>query len=211
MIIAGTIVAVVTTLLVSLLGYIAKEVMTWFLGVYYTMFYSAMAVETLFYDVIDSGLFNLSGLYQAIYTFAIALLIMFFVKKLLETYMAWSNGDPETSPLIVLIGFLKAIIIMICFGFIYETFVEIFAQMFDSMLNGAFGYSEKTITTEISYGLENFTNFLNLMGLFFYLIVGVICALIYFQNIGRGIEMLILRLRYAIRLYRIAKPRWRSI
>lgn len=83
--------AIITALLALLLGWIIKYIMTWFLGIYAEMFYNAMAVETTFYDVIDGGYFNLNGLYHAIYTFAIALLVMIFIKKLLETYMAWSN------------------------------------------------------------------------------------------------------------------------
>ena len=187
------VIALVTALIISLLGFIVKMLMTWFLSVYSAMFYNAMAVETLFYDIIDNGSFNLTGLYQAIYTFAIALLIMFFVKKLLETYMAWSNGDPETSPMSILIGFLKAIIIMITFGFIYETFVEIFYQMFMSMMNGAFGEVQKDLDI-VKDSLGSISTWLNIVGLFFYVIVGIFCTLIYFQNIGRGIEMFVLRL-----------------
>ena len=169
------VIALVTALIISLLGFIVKMLMTWFLSVYSAMFYNAMAVETLFYDIIDNGSFNLTGLYQAIYTFAIALLIMFFVKKLLETYMAWSNGDPETSPMSILIGFLKAIIIMITFGFIYETFVEIFYQMFMSMMNGAFGEVQKDLDI-VKNSLGSISTWLNIVGLFFYVIVGILCT-----------------------------------
>lgn len=59
--------------------------------------------------------FNVGGLYNAIYTFAIAVLIVLFIKKMIETYLAWSSGDPDNNPLNILIGFLKAMIVMICF------------------------------------------------------------------------------------------------
>lgn len=94
----------------------------------------------------------------------------------------------------VLIGFLKAIIIMICFGFIYETFVEIFFQLFNSMMTSAFGVDVANQTSEINKGLLNLSTYFNILGLFFYLIVGILCVLIYFQNLGRGIEMFVLRL-----------------
>lgn len=81
----------ISGLIGTLLGWIAQALMSWFSGVYDAMFYNVMCVEVNFKDVLSAGTFNLTGLYQAIYTFAIALLMMFFVKKMLETYMAWSN------------------------------------------------------------------------------------------------------------------------
>ena len=83
--------AIITALIVGLLSWLIKLVFEWAGSTYHGMFFNAMAVETSFYDVIDGGLFNISKLYSAVYTFAIALLIMFFVKKLAETYFAWSN------------------------------------------------------------------------------------------------------------------------
>lgn len=82
---------IIAGLIGSLMGWLAREIMKWFAGVYDGMFYNVMCVEVNFKDIINAGNFNLTGLYQAIYTFAIALLMMFFVKKMLETYMAWSN------------------------------------------------------------------------------------------------------------------------
>lgn len=102
------ILGIITTLLTGLLGWLIKAIMSWCLQVYDTMFYNAMAVETCFYDVIDNGLFNITGLYKAIYTFAIALLIMFFVKKLVEVYFAWSNRRPRNITFISINRFHKS-------------------------------------------------------------------------------------------------------
>lgn len=81
--------ALIATIIVYLLGWISQAILTWLSGVYTTMFYLAFAIEIAFRDVSTS--FNISGLYNAIYVVAIAVLIMFFVKKMIETYMTWTN------------------------------------------------------------------------------------------------------------------------
>lgn len=102
----------IATAISFLFGYIAQAIFNWFNGVYDVMFWNAFAIEINFRGLSN---FSISGLYNAVYTFAIAILIMFFVKKMIEVYMAWSNGDPEVSPLTVVVGFVKALITMICF------------------------------------------------------------------------------------------------
>lgn len=79
----------VSTIIIYLLGWIAQAVLKWLSGVYTSMFYLAFAIEISFRDI--GTKFNIAGLYNAIYVIAIALLIMFFVKKMIETYMTWSN------------------------------------------------------------------------------------------------------------------------
>lgn len=74
--------------------------------------------------------FNVGGLYNAIYTFAIAVLIILFIKKMIETYLAWSSGDPDNNPLNILIGFLKAMIVMICFRICVYSICKYFLRIF---------------------------------------------------------------------------------
>lgn len=182
-------VALITGLIVGLLVWLASIIMTWFIPMYEQMIYAGLCVEIFFKDL---GSFSVTGLYQAIYTFAIALLIMFFIKRMIEVYFAWSNGDPETSPLSVLLGFVKALIVMICFGFIYEVFVEIFVSMYESFMTAGFGSA--TINNQEIYNINSQAGiFLNAIGSLFYLVIAIYCLLIYFQNLGRGIEMLVLR------------------
>ena len=182
-------ITLITGLIVGLLVWLAGIIMTWFLPMYEQMIYAGLCVEIFFKDL---GSFSVTGLYQAIYTFAIALLIMFFIKRMIEVYFAWSNGDPETSPLTVLLGFIKALVVMISFGFIYEVFVEVFVSMYESFMVAGFGSASISIKEA-----ENINSqagiFLNAIGSLFYLVVAIYCLLIYFQNLGRGIEMLVLR------------------
>lgn len=81
--------ALIATIIVYLLGWISQAILTWLSGVYTTMFYLAFAIEISFRDIATN--FSISGLYNAVYIIAIAILVMFFVKKMIETYMTWTN------------------------------------------------------------------------------------------------------------------------
>lgn len=84
--------ALIATIITYLLGWISEAVLTWLSGVYTSMFYLAFAIEIVFRDIVTN--FSISGLYNAIYIVAIAILVMFFVKKMIETYMTWTNRRP---------------------------------------------------------------------------------------------------------------------
>ena len=116
---------------------------------------------------------------------------MLFVKKMIEVYMAWSNGDPEVSPMTVVVGFVKALIIMICFGFIYTQFAWICYDLYQSIFIGMLGDFQ---TMGVTIGNMAW----NILGAFFYLIIAIYMVLIYFQTLTRGIEMFILRLAIPI-------------
>ncbi len=81
--------ALIATIIVYLLGWISQAILSWLSGVYTTMFYLAFAIEISFRDIATN--FSISGLYNAVYIIAIAILVMFFVKKMVETYITWSN------------------------------------------------------------------------------------------------------------------------
>ena len=81
--------ALIATIIVYLLGWISEAILSWLSGVYTSMFDLAFAIEISFRDIATN--FSVSGLYNAIYIVAIAVLIMFFVKKMIETYMTWTN------------------------------------------------------------------------------------------------------------------------
>ena len=88
--------ALIATIIVYLLGWISEAILSWLSGVYTSMFYLAFAIEISFRDIATN--FSVSGLYNAIYIVAIAVLIMFFVKKMIETYMTWTNRRSREQP-----------------------------------------------------------------------------------------------------------------
>lgn len=76
---------------------------------------------------------------------------------------------------------------MICFGFIYTQFVNIFYEIYTQLLMGMTGSTDPVVPVYKNLGL-------NVFGAFLYLIIAIQLVLLYFQFLTRGFEMLILRL-----------------
>ena len=94
-------------------------------------------------------------------------------------------------------------IIMISFGFIYTQFVNVFFGIYNNLLSGMTGSLDPVVPEYKNLGL-------NVFGAFLYLIIAIQLALLYFQFLTRGFEMLILRLRNTICKYRTFKCKWWS-
>lgn len=129
-------------------------------------------------------------MFQITTMFGISFLIFKFLKKIFDTYIIGSDGDPTMSIENIFIGFCKALIIIFSFNFLYGIFVEISVDFTNKMLD-AVGLVTRPSLMQI------FTKFFLGSGLFMLLglLVFFICYLILiFQFIKRGIEMLILRI-----------------
>lgn len=129
-------------------------------------------------------------MFQITTVFGISFLIFKFLKKIFDTYIVGSDGDPTCSVENIVIGFCKALIIIFSFNFLYEVFVNISVDFTNKMLD-VVGLVTKPSLMEI------FKKFFLGSGLFMLLglLVFFICYLVLvFQFIKRGLEMLILRL-----------------
>lgn len=78
---------------------------------------------------------DFNGIYQVIFSYACFILVIVFISKLIKTYFLHDDGDPEKSPIHLVIGMLKAVIAMICFKEVYDIFVGITSSFLDSILN----------------------------------------------------------------------------
>lgn len=144
------------------------------------LFYFVFYIENQFNSFID---FN--NIFRVIYFFAISILIMLFIKKMIETYFLWQSGDPDSTPFNLLMGFVKAIIIMLCFGYAYDLFVNVMADLNSKIL-------ASPIQIDIVSKLEGTSS--GFFGAVASITFVIILLLIVFQLINRGIEMLIIRI-----------------
>ncbi|MBS5863329.1 MAG: hypothetical protein KIC54_01405 [Clostridium sp.] len=80
---------------------------------------------------------------------------------------------------------------MISFGFLYETFVNILYSFYTSITTAGFGSASDLQSMLGTFTVS--TALINSIGLFIYAIIAFQFVLIYFQNLSRGIEILILR------------------
>lgn len=132
--------------------------------------------------------FDFNNIFRVVYVFASLLLIMIFIKKLIETYFFWQSGDPDTNPVQVVVRFIKAIVIMICFGWCYDIFITIMNEFLTALSNGIVAPNQDIGTllqSQMQGGI--FTAIACLFML-------ILLLSIIFQFITRGLEMLILRI-----------------
>lgn len=177
-------------LVVSVLTYIfsviIQELLSLVNGIYTNFFYSSMAFEQVYSRALN---ININGIYSAIYKFAILILIMFFIKKMIETYLMWSSGDPDMSPFTVLVNFLKALIAMIFFGYLYKLFVTVMYELYKQIMQNGLGTQLEIVGNSIAD-----TSLFTMIGCIITTITLVQLLLLYIQNLVRGIQILILRL-----------------
>lgn len=148
---------------------------------------------------------DFNGIYQVIFSYACFILVVVFISKLIKTYFLQSDGDSEKSPIHIVIGMLKAVIIMICFKEVYDIFVGITSNFLNSIL-GAMPVKTVSLAQALSNNIAGgiFTAVACLVLLITWLVL--IC-----QFIMKGIEILLMRMGIPFASIRIVKFRRGSI
>ena len=151
---------------------------------------------------VDGGAkIDFNAIYQVIFSFACFILVIVFISKLIKTYFLQNDGDAERNPIHLVIGLLKAAIVMICFKEIYDIFVGITSDLLGSIINAMPIKTvslAKALSDNIAGGI--FTAIACLVLLVTWLIL--IC-----QFIMKGVEMLLMRMGIPFASIRIIKYR----
>lgn len=137
---------------------------------------------------LTTGANLLENLYDIVFSFGVALMILKFLKKGFEIYVLWTDGDPDEEPLFLLTNFFRSMAVAICFPTIYTWLGQIVEDLSNQLL-GAIGQST-------NYDWQMWVNALESAGLVtavFGLIFVVCFFILYFQFLMRGLEMFILR------------------
>ncbi|MEM5780048.1 MAG: conjugal transfer protein TrbL family protein [Lawsonibacter sp.] len=135
---------------------------------------------------------NISEVYQFIYFVAGALLILKFLFKGIEIYLLWRDGDPENSPQDMLMGGIEGTVMMLVFPYLYDVMAEV-TVFFATGIMDRFGLSTgDTIPISVldPVGIAE-KSILLLILLIVYLVLMVVMMI---KLVGRGFELLILRL-----------------
>lgn len=131
---------------------------------------------------------DFNAIYQVVFNFATYLLVIVFIAKAIKTYFMMREGDNEQNPVQLVIGMLKAVIIMICFKEIYTIGVGIVEEFLNSILSVM-----PLKNTNLAEALSN-----NIQGGIFTAVaclVLLICWLLLIcQFIMKGIELLVMRI-----------------
>ena len=135
-----------------------------------------------------SGTSFVSGLTEVIFGFGVSLIVLKFIKKGFDTYVLWNGSDAEEEPYYLVINFVKALAVAVCFPVIYGWVSEIVTDMSSRIL--------KVIGVGTDYTWSAWVGGISSLGIVtaIFGLVFVICYfMLYFQFLMRGLEMLILR------------------
>ncbi|OME51784.1 hypothetical protein BSK59_19880 [Paenibacillus odorifer] len=140
------------------------------------------------YMTLTTGANLLENLYDIVFSFGVALMILKFLKKGFEIYVLWTDGDPDEEPLFLLTNFFRSMAVAICFPTIYTWLGQIVEDLSNQLLGA--------ISQSTNYDWQMWVNALESAGLVaavFGLIFVVCFFILYFQFLMRGLEMFILR------------------
>ena len=135
---------------------------------------------------------DFNAIYQIVFNYATYLLIIVFIVKAVKTYLLMRDGDSEQNPIQLVIGMLKAVIVMICFKEIYSIGVGIVEEFLNAIL-GIMSVKGTNLAEALSNNIQGgiFTAVACLVLLICWLLL--IC-----QFIMKGIELLVMRIAIPI-------------
>lgn len=128
-------------------------------------------------------------LFQILLGFGVSLIILKFLKKGFECYVMWTDGDPDSEPVQLIIRFVQAIAVAVCFPVMYGWLADITENLTNQLITA--------IGASTNYDWQAWVNGLSSAGLVtaIFGLVFVICYFIlYFQFLMRGVEIMILRI-----------------
>lgn len=131
---------------------------------------------------------NFNAIYSFIYAWASIILTLLFIKKMISCYMVWSSGDPDTSPLVIVLNYIKALIVMIIFGQIYKLVISVGYTFYSGTI------SQITTSTNSAAIISATVQTSGIAWAIAILILMCCWIALIFQMMMRGIEVLVLRL-----------------
>ena len=149
--------------------------------------------ETYITHILGAEVLNFDGLKQIILGFAISLIVLKFLKKGFDTYIAWTEGDNDMPPLNFVGYFVRALIMAISFPILYDWLISISKDLATQVMVALNMSEQYSITTSLSA-----VTLLNLFSGILALIILVMGFLLYIQFIMRGVEMFILKLGFPL-------------
>ena len=165
------------------------------LGGLVSVFANDAMLNGLYTIVFDCGQFltNSTGvnffsvLMPITYGVGMSLIILKFLKKMFDVYVLWTDGDPDSDPMLLMMNFVRAIGTALIFQWLYGLFVDICQEITETIISNISDNSN--FTQEWITGLATLGIVPVLAGLVF-----MICYMILlFSFIARGIEMMIMQ------------------
>jgi hypothetical protein len=131
---------------------------------------------------------DFNSFYNATSLFGFYFIVLKFLLKGFNIYVLWNEGDADLDPFILLIGFMKAIVVTICFNFIFDYIIEIPLEMITFVTNSINTIDIRGLS--ISEMISVFTVKLSMVNVIFVFMY----ITLFFQFIKRGFEIYALKI-----------------
>lgn len=126
----------------------------------------------------------ISSMQAAFYAAAVSLMIIKFLKKLFDIYVLSSEGDSSVNPLQLVVNFVKAMVVSLCFPYLWTIFVKVGKDLLDKSL-AAMGGTGSLAESWLVKNLET----LGIVPVIFSLVFIVMFLILYFKFMKRGLEL----------------------
>ena len=90
---------------------------------------------------------SFDALKQIILSFAISLIVLKFLKKGFDTYIAWTEGDSDMPPLNFIAYFVRALIMAVSFPILYEWLMDVSKDLAEQVMITLNMSEQYTLTT----------------------------------------------------------------
>ena len=143
--------------------------------------------------VLGNQVITLDNLKILIFSFALSLIILKFLKKGFDIYILWTEGEADTPPLTFIVYFIRAIVVLITSTILYDWLVDVVSDFGQQMLE----------SLNISQTMEITSTMSNLAGEGLFTAIMAVIALImlfvlWVQFIIRGAEIFVLKLGFPL-------------
>ena len=151
-------------------------------------------VENYFMLGLGANRINFNELNAVILEFAIWLIVLKFLKKGFDIYVGWYEGDKDADPKNFLVNFIRAIVTVLCFRFLYPYFVDVFSDFSSAVLYAVTDTVEPPNIWQAIVGIT----VSSITGAVMSLVLAICFIILWFKFILLGIEMFILRLGFPL-------------
>ena len=141
------------------------------------------------YMIATAGGSMVDILFEIVLGFGVSLIILKFLKKGFDSYILWTDGDPDYEPTALIIRFIQAIAVAVTFPVLYGWLAQITEDLTDELLIA--------INQSTNMDWQTWVNGISSLGLvtaIFGLIFVICYFILYFQFLMRGLEIMILRI-----------------
>jgi len=152
-----------------------------------TAFYAEVYMSTSLGSPVS---IDISALFNLFFGFGVSLIVLKFLKRGFDIYIGWTDGDPDSDPFSLVIGFLRAMAIALCFPILYDTLVDVTQQMISQTMSIIGNLTNQQSLVDFILNIISVGLFQAIIGL----LVVIVYLILWVQFMMRGIEMMVMRI-----------------